>query len=97
SRPLIRLLATIITLMAKPPARPARAPPVMQRSPSLGLRIIGKYLRDRRSIGRAWHIDCTALGPAMDLIEEIADELGCERGEAERLAVAVIATIEERM
>src|SRR5690606_20089240 len=32
-----------------------------------------------------------------DLIEEIADELGCERGEAERLAVAVIATIEERM
>jgi len=28
---------------------------------------------------------------------EIADQLGCERDEAERLAVAVIATLEERL
>jgi len=33
----------------------------------------------------------------MELIEEISDELDCERDEAERLAVAVIATIEERI
>jgi uncharacterized protein (DUF2267 family) len=33
----------------------------------------------------------------MELIDEIADELGCEQEEAERLAVAVIATIEERI
>ena len=33
----------------------------------------------------------------MELIDEVADELGCERDEAERLAIAVIATIEERI
>jgi uncharacterized protein (DUF2267 family) len=33
----------------------------------------------------------------MELIEEVAQELGCELEEAERLAVAVIATIEERI
>jgi uncharacterized protein (DUF2267 family) len=33
----------------------------------------------------------------MELIDDVADELGCERDEAERLAVAVIATIEERI
>jgi uncharacterized protein (DUF2267 family) len=33
----------------------------------------------------------------MELIDEVAEELGCERDEAERLAVAVIATIEERI
>lgn len=33
----------------------------------------------------------------MELIDEVADELGCERDEAERLVVAVIATIEERI
>ena len=33
----------------------------------------------------------------MELIDEIADELGCERDEAERFAVGVITTIEERM
>jgi uncharacterized protein (DUF2267 family) len=33
----------------------------------------------------------------MELIDEIAEELACERDEAERLAIAVIATIEEQM
>jgi uncharacterized protein (DUF2267 family) len=33
----------------------------------------------------------------MELIDEIAEDLDCERDEAERLAVAVITTIEERM
>lgn len=33
----------------------------------------------------------------MELIDDVAEELGCERDEAERLTVAVIATIEERM
>ena len=33
----------------------------------------------------------------MELIDEVADELGCEPEEAERLVVAVIATIEERI
>lgn len=34
---------------------------------------------------------------AMELIDDVAEELGCERDEAERLAVAVITTIEERI
>lgn len=33
----------------------------------------------------------------MELIDEVAEELGCERAEAENLTVAVIATIEERI
>ena len=33
----------------------------------------------------------------MELIDEISDELGCEADEAERLAVAVITTLEERI
>lgn len=33
----------------------------------------------------------------MALIDEVAEELGCELDEAERLTVAVIATIEERI
>lgn len=37
------------------------------------------------------------LSSAMELIEDIAHELDCELWEAERLAVAVIATIEERI
>jgi uncharacterized protein (DUF2267 family) len=31
----------------------------------------------------------------MELIDDVAEELGCEREEAERLVVGVIATIEE--
>src|SRR5688500_3604563 len=96
SRPLMRALATISTLMAKPPARPAMAPPTTQRSPSLGLRII-ELPPSAIAASRVPGTSTALLAAAMELVDEVAEELGCERAEAERLVVAVVATIEERI
>ena len=39
----------------------------------------------------------SAPSGASSFIEDVADELGCETAEAERLAVAVVTTLEERL